>query len=210
MTNYNLDPAIRPQDDLFRNVNGHWLATSPIADDRSSAGVFTKLADEAEEAIREIVTSLSGSEAGTEAKKVEDLFTSFMDEEHIAALGVEPLLPLLAEIDAISSIADLLAYFGNSIRRGTGAPIGLDVEADPANPTQYALFVEQAGLGLPDEEYYRLPQHAPILAKYREHVDKMFALADLGIGPSGTIVALETDIAAHHWNKVRVRDMRAM
>ena len=210
VTAFDIDPSIRPQDDLFRHVNGRWLDTVEIAPDKQAAGAFITLRDASEAAIREIVTGLEGSTPGTEASLVENLFASFMDTERIASLGLQPLRPLLAEIDAIASQEDLLDYFGRSLRRGTGAPIGLDVDSDPGDPTRYALFVGQSGIGLPDEEYYRLEQHAKILAAYGEHVDRTLSLAELTASGAGTVVGLETEVAALHWDKVRTRDLRAM
>jgi putative endopeptidase len=210
VTQFDLDPTIRPQDDLFRHVNGHWLATTQIPADKSSAGVFVDLRDASERAIRDIVTGLSDSAHGTEAYLVEHLYGSFMDTESIDAAGLEPLRPLLAEVDAIGTVDDLLDYFGRSLRRGTGAPVGLDVDADPGDPKRYALFVGQSGIGLPDEEYYRLEQHAQILAAYRDHVDATMTLAGLSSSAAGTIVGLESEVASHHWDKVRTRDLREM
>ncbi len=210
MTSFDLDPTIRPQDDLFRYVNGHWLTTTEIPADKAAAGAFIELRDASERAIRDIVTGLSGSEPGTEASLVEHMYGSFMDTERIDAAGLEPLRPLLDEIDAIGTVTDLLDYFGRSVRRGTGAPIGVEVESDPGEPTRYALFVGQAGIGLPDEEYYRLEQHAQILAAYRDHVDRTMTLAGLTSSAAGPIVALETEVAALHWDKVRTRDLRLM
>ena len=210
VSEFDLDPSVRPQDDLFRHVNGHWLDTVQIDADKQAAGAFITLRDASESAIREIVTSLADSAPGTEASLVEHLFGSFMDTERIDSLGLTPLAPLLAEIDAIASIDDLLDYFGRSLRRGTGAPIGLDVDSDPGDPTRYALFVVQSGIGLDDEEYYRLEQHAKILAAYSDHVDRTLALADLTASGAGIVVGLETEVAALHWDKVRTRDLRAM
>jgi putative endopeptidase len=210
VTRFDLDPSIRPQDDLFRHVNGRWLETVEIDADKQAAGAFITLRDASEAAIREIVTGLAGSAPGTEAALVENLFGSFMDAEHVDALGLAPLQPLLAEIDAIATLEDLLGYFGRSLRRGTGAPIGLDVDSDPGEPTRYALFAGQSGIGLPDEEYYRLEQHAGILAAYHDHVDRTLALAELTASGAGPVVALETEVAALHWDKVRTRDLRAM
>ncbi|MBN9104196.1 MAG: peptidase M13 [Propionibacteriaceae bacterium] len=210
MTRFDLDPSVRPQDDLFRHVNGHWLRDTQIDPDKKAAGAFITLRDASEAAIREIVTGLAGSEPGTEAYLVEHLFGSFMDAERVDALGLQPLAPLLAEIDAIATIDDLLDYFGRSLRRGIGAPIGLDVDADPGDPTRYALFVGQSGIGLPDEEYYRLEEHAQILAAYRDHVDRTLTLAELTASGAAPVVDLETEVASHHWDKVRTRDLRAM
>jgi len=210
VTAFDIDPSVRPQDDLFRHVNGRWLDEVQIDPDKQAAGAFITLRDASEAAIREIVTGLADSAPGSEASLVEHLFGSFMDSERIDSLGLRPLEPLLAEIDAIASIDDLLDYFGRSLRRGTGAPIGLDVDSDPGEPTRYALFVGQSGIGLPDEEYYRLEQHAKILSGYAEHVGRTLALADLTASGSGIAVGLETEVAALHWDKVRTRDLRAM
>ena len=73
MTAFDVDPRIRPQDDLFRHVNGRWLDATPIPDDKPSYGATSVLRDAAEEAVREIVTGLAGSTPGTEPAKVQDL-----------------------------------------------------------------------------------------------------------------------------------------
>lgn len=210
VTNFDLDPTVRPQDDLFRHVNGRWLASTEIPADKHATGAFMELRDASEQAIRDIVTGLSRAEPGTEAYLVEHMYGSFMDTERVDALGLTPLEPLLAEIDAIGTVEDLLDYFGRSLRRGTGAPFGLDVDADPGDPSRYALFIGQAGIGLPDEEYYRLEQHAPILAAYRDHIDRSLTLGGITASASALIAGLETEVATHHWDKVRTRDIRAM
>lgn len=210
MTDFDLDPAIRPADDLFRHVNGHWLATVQIADDRSSAGGFVRLVDAAELAIRDIVTGLAGAEPGTDAAKVEQLYGSFIEVDRVNALGLAPLAPILAEIDRIGSIDDLLAYFARSSRRGTGAPFAFDVDSDPGDPAHYALFLAQAGIGLPDEEYYRLEQHAAIRDSYRDHIGRSLMMAEVTGSAGDLIVELETAVAAQHWDKVRTRDLAAM
>jgi len=207
---FDLDPTVRPQDDLFRHVNGHWLDTVEIPSDKPAAGVFLDLRDDSERAIRDIVTSLAGSTEGSEGALVEHLFASFMDTEQVEARGLDPLQPLLAEIDQIADVDDLLDYFGRSLRRGTGAPLGLEVDADPGDPTRYALFLNQDGIGLPDEEYYRLPAHAEKLVAYRDHIDRSLTIAAISASASPAVVELETAVAARHWDKVRTRDLRQM
>ena len=209
MTDFDLDPAVRPADDLFRHVNGRWLATAQIADDRAAAGAFVDLRDESEIAIRDIVTGLAGTEPGTDAERIEHLYGSFIDAEKVDALGLAPLAPILAEIDEVASVDDLLGYFARSSRRGTGAPFGFDVDADPGDPAHYALFLGQAGIGLPDEEYYRLEQHAAIRDAYRDHIERSLTLAEVTSSASGLIFELEAAVAAHHWDKVRTRDLAA-
>ena len=210
MSAFDLDPTVRPQDDLFGYVNRHWLDTVEIPSDKPAAGVFLDLRDDSERAIRDIVTSLAGSAPGSEGALVEHLFASFMDTEQVEARGLDPLQPVLAEIDQIDGVDALLDYFGRSLRRGTGAPISLEVDADPGDPTRYALFINQGGIGLPDEEYYRLPQHAEKLVAYRDHVDRSLTIAAVSASASEGIVELEAAVAARHWDKVRTRDLRQM
>ena len=210
MSAFDLDPTVRPQDDLFGYVNRHWLDTVEIPSDKPAAGVFLDLRDDSERAIRDIVTSLAGSAPGSEGALVEHLFASFMDTEQVEARGLDPLQPVLAEIDQIDGVDALLDYFGRSLRRGTGAPISLEVDADPGDPTRYALFINQGGIGLPDEEYYRLPQHAEKLVAYRDHVDRSLTIAAVSASASEGIVELEAAVASRHWDKVRTRDLRQM
>ena len=206
-----LDPAVRPQDDLYRHVNGQWIARTAIPDDKARYGSFMVLAEEAEKAVREIIEQAQTAAAGTLEKKVGDLYASFMDAERIEALGAAPLAPLLAEVDAIADADALLATIGRLERRGVAGFVQLFVDNDPGDPERYLVFVEQGGLGLPDEAYYREEKHAATLAAYRAHVQRMLALAGLddAAARAERVVALETAIAGHHWDTVRCRDAQA-
>ena len=86
-----LDPTVRPQDDLFRHVNGKWIDRTEIPCDKARYGSFYLLAEEAEQAVRDIIVEAQQADPGTEERKIGDLFASFMDEERIEALGWEPL-----------------------------------------------------------------------------------------------------------------------
>ena len=96
------DPAVRPQDDLFRHVNGAWLRTARIEPDQSSAGGFIDLRNAAELDVRAIIEEQQG-EPGTDEGRIAALYASFMDTERIQELGAEPLRPILGAIDAIDS-----------------------------------------------------------------------------------------------------------
>lgn len=206
-----LDPAIRPQDDLYRHVNGRWVARTPIPADKARYGSFMILAEEAEQAVRAIIEQAQAADPGTPERKVGDLYASFMDESRIEALGAAPLAPLLAEVDAIDSTQTLLTTVGSLERRGVAGFVQLFVDNDPGDPERYLVFVEQGGIGLPDESYYREDAHADTRAAYRAHIERMLALAGLddAAARAERVVSLETAIAAHHWDKVRNRDAQA-
>ena len=206
-----LDESIRPQDDLYRHVNGRWIARTPIPADKARYGSFMILAEDAEKAVREIIEQAQSAQPGTPERKVGDLYASFMDEERIEALGAAPLDPLLAEAAAIDSAEALVAAVGRLERRGMPGFVQLFVDNDPGDPERYLIFVEQGGLGLPDEAYYREEKHAETLAAYRAHIERMFALAGLDdtAARADRVVALEAALAAHHWDAVRNRDAQA-
>jgi len=203
-----LDPATRPQDDLFRHVNGKWIDRTELPADKARYGSFHILHEEAEEAIRTIIEESQLATPGTDARKAGDLFASFMDEAAIEAKGAAPLVPLLAEVDAVDSVDALLATIGRLERAGGPGFVHLYVDNDPGDPERYLLNVVQGGLGLPDESYYREDKFAEIRTAYRAFVEELLALAgvDDAAARAERIVALEHEIAAAHWDKVESRD----
>ncbi len=210
------DPDVRVQDDLYRHVNGPWLARTEIPSDKPGTGAFLVLRDGAEAAVRDIITGLSADGAqpapGTDEARIADLFTSFMDTEAIEAAGASVLAEDLAAVDALRSTSELPALLGRLTRRGLPSLVSLDVDADPGDPQRYVLFAGQGGLGLPDEEYYRADEYADIREAYLGHVTRSLELAGLpdAARQAELVVALETEVAARHWDKVRTRDMRQM
>ena len=206
------DPSVRPQDDLFRYMNGTWLATATIAPDKSSAGGFTDLHDQAERDVLQLIVDLPMGDRTTDEGRVAALYGSFMNTERIEALGATPLHPILNSISRIDSAAAFVRHLGWSLRHGLSPLVYMYEEADPGDPGRYALFLTQGGLGLPDEAYYRLDEHAEIREKYTAHIETMLTLAGFGDAAeqAAAVLALETHIAAHHWDRVRLRDLRAM
>ncbi|MGW0162976.1 M13 family metallopeptidase [Mycobacterium sp. NPDC003323] len=206
-----VDSDVRPQDDLFGHVNGRWLTDYEIPADRATDGAFRTLADRAEEQVRDIITDAAATDApaGTDERRIGDLYASFMDEDTVARVGVAPLL---AELDTIAAAPDrdaLAAVVGTLQRTGVGGGAGVYVDTDSKDSTRYLLHVSQSGLGLPDESYYREPSHEAILAAYPGHIARMLTLV-YGAGEHAAtaerIVALETKLAAAHWDVVKRRD----
>ncbi|WP_432496927.1 M13 family metallopeptidase [Kineococcus gypseus] len=212
-----LDPSVRPQDDLFRHVNGRWLATSEIPDDRAVDGAFVRLRDESEEQCRAIVEAAAppaadgSAEPGSVRQKIGDLFASFMDTERVEALGVSPVAGELRAVDAVSSVDDLVRLLGRFERLGVGGPFAYWVDTDNAKSDQYVVYVTQSGLGLPDESYYREEQHAGLREQYVAHVERLLTLGGRPdpAGSARRVLELETRLAAHHWDRVRNRDANA-
>ena len=222
------DTSVRPQDDLFRFVNGQWLATAEIPADRPSSGAFTTLRDESEAACRQIVEELAeqfssvapegaAEVLSTNRGRVGALYQAFMDEAHLEELGAEPLAEELAPVLGASSKEELARALGEMTPVGFMGVVGADVEVDINDPERYTSWVGQSGLGLPDESYYREEAQAPLRQAYVTHVARMMALAGLtdSFGASGEdlaerVMAVETALAKGHWDRVTCRDVEKM
>jgi len=200
-----LDPLVRPQDDLFRHYNGRWMREYEMPADRSSDGIARKLHDEAEAQVRQIIETATG--AG-EAQKIGDLYKSFMDTDAIKARGISPIVDDLAAIDAIRNLQEFITVMARLEMRGIGGIFGAAIYPDAMDSNTNILYIGQGGLSLPDESYYREEQFASIREAFLDHVAKMCALVGIADGPSlaTKILALETEIATHHWDQVKDRD----
>jgi len=211
-----LDENARPQDDLFGHVNGRWLADYDIPADRATDGAFRHLYDRAEEQVRDLIIEASEKAAAADtvdadALRIGDLYASFLDEQTVERRGVQPLLDELSIIDKAADSATLAAAIGVLQRTGAGGGVGVYVDTDAKDSTRYLVHLSQSGLGLPDESYYRDEQHAEVLAAYPAHIARMFSLvfaedARAHDETAARIVALETKLAAAHWDVVKRRD----
>jgi putative endopeptidase len=208
-----VDGAVRPQDDAYQYLNGKWLRTFQLPPDKGAVGSFTAIEDATEEQLRSIVESLdqaTSSDGDADAKKLADLYASFMNEEQIEALGLKPLQAEFAAIDATRDLSALPTLMAHMNAIGAGAPYGLFVNLDARNSTQYAVSLFQGGLGLPDRDYY-LKDDAKLKearASYRSHIEKMLGMAgeSKAAEHAGAILNLETSLAKIQWTRVEDRD----
>ncbi|PVZ54718.1 M13 family metallopeptidase [Arthrobacter sp. H-02-3] len=205
-----IDAGVRPQDDLYQYVNGGWLTSTVIPDDRPLEGTFTALRDASELAVKEIIEQAAarGAEATGIERKIGDLYNSFMDEAAAEAKGLDPLRARLAEVFATTSVPELVALAGRLFRADVGGLFYIYPAPDAGNPDRILLYTGQGGLGLPDESYYREEKFAAMVQAYQEHVEAMLALAGVADpdGAGGRVVALETALASHHWDNVTLRN----
>ncbi|MBP3949213.1 M13-type metalloendopeptidase [Corynebacterium sp. Marseille-P3884] len=189
--------------DLYRLVNGPWLESHVIPDDRGVDGTFHGLRDRAEEDVHELVKEGTG--------RASDLYAAFMDIDAINAAGMSPLDDDFALL-SVADIEELARNLGALDRRGISGPLAYWVEKD-SEGDEAVPYLVQSGLGLPDEAYYRDPAHAETLKKYRAHVERMLGFLDpsrlFGLSAATAaqrIVETEKQIAHSHWDVVASRD----
>nr|WP_194834048.1 M13 family metallopeptidase [Nocardia sp. XZ_19_369] len=200
------NPAVRPQDDLYRHVNGTWLRDYRLPPDKSSFGSFDEANDRTEQQLRGIVEGIRNPQPGSTQQQIRDLYDARLDREEIERLGITPVADLLAAIDGAATKADLARVMGSLPIAGL---IGLQVVVDQKNSANYIAMVSQSGIDINlDEQYYREPEYAEQLAAYRTYLERIAAGAKL-TDPTGTaqrVLDLETRIAAGYWDSVRDRN----
>ncbi|KUM39219.1 M13-type metalloendopeptidase [Arthrobacter sp. EpRS71] len=206
----NIDHSVRPQDDLYQHVNGAWLNSTTIPDDRPLEGTFTALRDGAELAVKAIIeeAAAKGESATGVEQQVGGLYASFMDEEAAEAKGMDPVRSRLDEVQAVGTVEELAALIGRLFRSDVSGLFSIYPAPDAGNPERILLYIGQGGLGLPDESYYREEKFAGIVAAYGDYISKLFNLAGIADAQASAqrIVALETALASHHWDNVTLRD----
>ena len=207
-----IDPAsfssvIKPSADLFRYVNGPWIDTYRLPDDRSRYGSFDKLAEDAQNQIRDIL-----EDDDCPAVLSRALYRSFLNTDAIERAGIEPIRDALQLIDEAEGKTDLTRALG--FINPTGGPdlFGMAIYGDPGDPDVNIAHIEQGGLGLPDEAYYREDHYAPIRGAYVDMVAAQLTNAGYADDDANAreqaerFLAVETKLAKHHWDNVATRD----
>ena len=208
-----LDRQTRPQDDFYQFANGGWLDNTPIPDIYSGYTIYHQVYEDAEVALKAIIEQAAQNkqQAGSEAQKVGDLYNSWMDAEAINKLGVSPLLPAIAQIDAISTQEQLQAMLAKLSRAGVELPFAFYIQPDLKNSAEYAVYFSQNGLTLPDRDYY-LQTDNEKFAKAREglpgYIKQMLGFVDhtATAERAQAIIDFETQIAQQQWSRVDNRD----
>ena len=203
----------RPQDDFNIAVNGGWIESTEIPGDRSNYGSFSILDEQSDRDVSELILEVAGKqqvEQGSAEQKLRDFYNAFMDVETVNGKGLQPIQPELDYIDGLASHDDLIDAFGKLGIYGVGVPFGLYIYSDLKDPDINILYLTQWGLSLPNRDYYlnddaQFVEGRELLKTYATALfsqlgeDNPEAIAD-------QILALESKLAEHQWDKQRLRD----
>lgn len=204
--------SVKPGDDFFQHANGMWLDTFEIPADRSNYGAFTVLAERSRDRIKNIIDELKAGtfEEGTPEQKISDYYNSYMDVEAINALGIDPIRPLLADIAAASSHADIVVLFGRAATDNLASPITFGLGINRENPDRYQFNIGIGGMNLPDRDYYLedTDKFKETRATYLAHIAEMLAFAGIedGAAKADAILAIETKLAEKQWPRSERRN----
>ncbi|MBQ4851897.1 M13 family metallopeptidase [Pseudoalteromonas sp. MMG012] len=209
----NIDTSVRAEDDFYYHVNGKWLEKTAIPADKSSYGSFTALYDESQKALRKVLDDAlknTTMAVGSDEYKLSAFYGSYMDEIAREELALSPLKAYLEPIDSLTSRADLPRVMASMLLNGGTTPFGWYVNNDAKKSNEYALYLYQSGLGLPDRDFYLkdTEKFVSIRAAYKTYIQQVFIR--LGYPQpeqaADNILELESRIAAVQWSRVESRD----
>ncbi|WP_417290731.1 M13 family metallopeptidase [Corallibacter sp.] len=218
-----MDTSVKPSEDFFKHVNGNWLKTNTIPDDRSRWGSFDELRQKTDEdALGILKAAMSDNKdlekidvlPGSDQEKAVFLYQTIMDTVSRNKQGIEPLKPVLEKIDNIKNIQDLQAYLIEMEPKGGAGFFGFGVGADAKDSNMNVGYLGTGRLGLPDRDYYVKDDEdsKEKREKYVEHITKMLQfLGDSEAQANAQakqILAFETSLAKPKMDKVELRDAR--
>jgi putative endopeptidase len=207
------DASIRPQDDLYRFVNGGWLARTEVPPERVSYGLFAELAEKADEDMRVIIDDIAAgrikSRFGATPAQVVDLYRSMMNETLVDELGMAPIQAELDRIRTLATRRELAAEMGSLSTVAFGGPFAGAVGVNPRDPAEVVVQITPGGTLLPDRDYY-ISDEAPyvdVRAKYVDYLTRIFAVTALpyGAAEARNVLALETELARLQWPRAESR-----
>ena len=196
-------PKVKPGDDFDKYANGAWAARTKIPDDQGSAGVSYDVYNRSQDQLRTLI------ETAEPSTQIGALYKSFIDEAKVEAVDDKPLKGDLARIAAIKTKADFAVAMGGTQGDFGGGVFSLDIAPDAKNPEVNILYIGQAGLGLPDRDYYLTDGFKPQLAAYTAFVERSLKTAGYADSAKAAadVVAFETRIAKVSWAVAERRDI---
>ena len=209
----NFDESISLKENFYQWATGGWQKNNPLKPEFSRYGSFDVLRENNEIRINDLFKAMAEStaEMGTVEQKISDLYKMGLDEERLNNEGAEPIREALNEIMNITDRDQVIAMLAKLHTDGVGVFFAAYPAADLADSNMTILYMEQAGLGMGNRDYYIDEKNADKKAAYRTYLETIFTLA----GIEGDIkkmvedvIALEDRIAEKHWSNVECRDIQ--
>ena len=210
-----IDRKADPCNDFFQYANGAWRASNPIPASMQRWSRRWASGELAKDQLKEILDDASKKTdwpKGSIEQQIGDYYGACMNEKRLNELGIKPIQPMLAEIDAIKTSADVQKMIGKMHDLEIQAPFFLYASSDNHNPTEVVADILAAGLDMPDRDYYLKSddRFKDARDKYRVHVANIFKLAGYSDADaktaSDTVLQFESKLAENSLDNVALRD----
>jgi putative endopeptidase len=209
-----MDRNTQPGNDFYRYASGSWLSRTEIPADKPMASLRYEMTDRTQARLHELLETAAAAAPAQPSSlkdKVGVFYKAFMDEQRLEGLGARPIEPELKAIREARDRTEIAALMGRNNYEFYGTTFSLTTDADLKDVTRYAVYVGQAGLGLPDRDYYLKPSFAAQKAAYQRYVARLLKLVHWpsAEASAAAVVAFETQIADVSWSKAQQRDVEA-
>jgi len=211
----NMDTTIKPGNDFFTYTNGIWLKNNPIPADKNSRSTFDELFERNRHDIREIIEEAAASkdvQPGSNTEKIGTFYNSGMDTVSIEQKGISPLKMFFDKIESIRSVADVQSVGAYLQTYQVNPFFAVFSNQDSKNSTSVIAQCYQAGIGLPERDYYFNNDESTkkIREKYLIHLTKMFELLkdehSIAEKNAETVMKMETQLAKASFTNVENQD----
>lgn len=212
-----IDSSVTPQTDFYKFCNGKWLRDTKIPESDSRWGSFNEINERNLDNIKTILKKVSENQTaavGSDEQKLRDFYLTAMDSVKCDKEGLKAIQPELAKIDAVKTLDDLIKLQTEFARIGISGFLSAGVEVDLKNSNRYLIYLGQTGYGLPDRDYYFLPQFEKIRTAYATHQKNMFVIlgnkeAD-AVTKSKLVYEMEKSLAEKAMNRASQRDIQKL
>jgi putative endopeptidase len=210
-----MDKTAKPGDGFFRYANGAWLDTHTIPADKPQVTLRLEMTDRTDARLHAMFEQAAAKAAHTPTDlegKAAAFYKAFMDEARIEKLGASPIAAEFAAVQSAKTRDDLSALMGRANSDFEDSLFGFNIDVDLKDPKRYAVYLGQAGLGLPDRDYYLQSSFADAKAKYQSYAATLLKLAGWPNpdAAAAQLVDFETKVAQASWTKAQERDINAM
>jgi putative endopeptidase len=210
-----MDSQTKPGDDFFRYANGAWIDKTQIPSDKPAYSLRLAMTDLTEQRLKDLLEAAGAKSAdnpSTLEEKAGAFYRSFMDEARVEQLGAKAIDPELNDLKNAKTRDDFATLMGRTTTDFEFSLFNPIIDVDLKDPKKYAFYLGQAGIGLPDRDYYLKPDFTGQKTAYQNYVTTILKLLNWA-DPDKTakeIVDFETKIAEVSWTKTQQRDLNAI
>lgn len=210
-----IDHSIKPGDNFFNHVNKTWYDNAVIAEDQSGVGAYSFQNIAQKKLLQNILEEVSrqSHDTGSIEQMVGDFYASGMDTARINKRGVEPIQPLLNQIQAIDDVSGIMNFVAAQMKSKDYSIVYLYISPDQKNSLKNILHTYQTGLGLPDRDFYfrKDSMALQIQNAYKAYLSTLLELSgeENSIDLANDVYNLEKQLASSHRTRVELRDVQA-